>query len=163
MGLLILMRKILVAFLLLVATAPCSLFAQNTLTIIQKDGQQFHYGFSEKPVITYTDNDLVISTDKVVVNYPLTAIRKFVFTDGAETQVEGIEADNKPLLSLEDYMVEITGGVADANVIVFASDGKNVFNGKFDSEGRISFSIAEFPDGVYVIKTENLTCKILKK
>ena len=52
------------------------LFGQNTLTIHQKDGKEFSYGFSEKPVITYTDNDLVLTTTNTVVEFPLSALSK---------------------------------------------------------------------------------------
>ncbi|MBO4498705.1 MAG: hypothetical protein J5732_00430, partial [Bacteroidaceae bacterium] len=49
------------------------LLAQNTLTIHQKDGQQFSFGFSEKPVITYTENEMVLTTTRTTVKYPLSS------------------------------------------------------------------------------------------
>ncbi|MBO4500285.1 MAG: hypothetical protein J5732_08570, partial [Bacteroidaceae bacterium] len=59
--------------LLLSALAIMPIAAQNTLTIHQKDGQQFSFGFSEKPVITYTENEMVLTTTRTTVKYPLSS------------------------------------------------------------------------------------------
>lgn len=47
------MRKFVYSLTLLLVTSLLIVSAQNTLTIHQKDGSKFGYGFSEKPVITY--------------------------------------------------------------------------------------------------------------
>lgn len=149
--------------LLCVAFLIFPAMAQNTLTIYQKDGQQFSFGFAEKPVITYTDNDLVLKTSKTEVSYPLSTISKFTFSD-SETHVSDVVTDIKtPALSFEDYMVNITGAESDVTVSVIGSDGKIICSYKTDTEGCVTFSIAELPEGVYIIKSEKLTCKILKR
>ena len=149
--------------LLCVAFLIFPAMAQNTLTIYQKDGQQFSFGFAEKPVITYTDNDLVLKTSKTEVSYPLSTISKFTFSD-SETHVSDVVTDIKtPALSLEDYMVNITGAESDVTVSVIGSDGKIICSYKTDTEGCVTFSIAELAEGVYIIKSEKLTCKILKR
>ena len=56
------MKRLLLCFL--VALLVCPVFSQNTLTIHHKDGQQFSFGFEDKPVITYTETDLVLKTTK---------------------------------------------------------------------------------------------------
>lgn len=155
------MRRMLL--LLCVAFFIFPAMAQNTLTIHQKDGQQFSFGFAEKPVITYTDNDLLLKTSKTEVSYPLSTIAKFTFTD-SETDVSDVVTDIKtPALSLEDYMVNITGAKSDVTVSLIGADGKIICSYKTDKEGCVTFSIAELSEGVYIIKSENLTCKILKR
>ena len=82
-------------------TAP--VFGQNYLTIQQKDGQEFSFGFEDKPVITYTDNDLVLKTTKTELQYPLTSLSKFTFTDTA-TEVDAVRDDIKnPTFAIDDY------------------------------------------------------------
>ena len=72
------MRRLSVLLCTVLLSVP--LFSQNTLTIHQKDGQQFSFGFEDKPVITYTDTDLVLKTTKTEVQYPLASVAKFTFT-----------------------------------------------------------------------------------
>lgn len=138
-------------------------FSQNTITINQKDGQQFSFGFADKPVITYTENDLVLKTTKTEVQYPLSSLSKITFTD-AETGVDAIRDDiQSPALTLDDYVINITGAKAGINVSLIATDGKTIGTYKTDQDGSVSFSIADLSLGIYIIKSENLTFKVLKK
>ena len=73
------MKRLLICFL--VALLVCPVFSQNTLTIHQKDGKQFCYGFADKPVITYTESDLILKTANTEVRYPLAQLDKFTFDD----------------------------------------------------------------------------------
>lgn len=149
--------------IIIIAFLAIPIFAQNTLTIHQKDGQQFSYGFEEKPVVTFTDNDLIIKSSKTEVQYEMAKVAKFTFDD-VEDAVIGIKAnDTKSSLSLDEYTVCISGAKADVEVRLIASDGKQIQTYKTNQDGSISFSIAELPEGTYIISTESLTVKILKK
>lgn len=88
------------------------LFSQNTLTIHQKDGQQFSFGFDDKPVITYTDTDLVLKTTKTEVQYPLASVAKFTFTDVEDAVIPIKQDGNAAQLELDGYVVSITGAKA---------------------------------------------------
>lgn len=139
------------------------MMAQNTLTIHQKDGQQFSFGFEEKPVVSFTDNALAIKSTKVEVQYELAKVAKFTFDDVADV-VNAIKADDvNASITLGEYSVSITGAKADATVHLIASDGKQLQTYRTDQDGSLSFSIADLPQGTYIIASESLTCKILKK
>ena len=154
------MKRLFIILFTMVLSVPS--FSQNTLTIHQKDGQQFSFGFEDKPVITYTDNDLVLKTTKTEVQYPLSSLAKFTFTD-LEDAVISIKDDKAAQMELDNYVVSITGAKSGVTVSVVGSDGKTLNSYKTDTDGSVTFSIAELPEGVYIIKSENLTCKILKK
>ena len=148
---------------MLAAVAAAPLFSQNTLTIHQKDGKEFSYGFSEKPVITYADNDLVLTTTNTVVEFPLSAVSKFTFSD-IEDAVIGIKDNSsKASLSLDEYTVCISGAEPDQSVTLLSIDGKVLSTYKIGADGSVTFCIAELPAGTYIINSESLTCKILKK
>ena len=138
-----------------------SAFSQNTLTVFQKDGQEFSFGFDEKPVITYTDNDMIIKTTNTEVQYQLLNLQKVAFTDGP-TAVNSIDADKSKIV-LESYSVKIAGAEAGVEVTMSGVDGKTAGSYKTDSDGCVTFSIAELPEGIYLIKSENMSFKILKK
>ena len=140
-----------------------SVFAQNTLTIHQKDGQQFSFGFEDKPVITYTDTDLVLKTANTDVQFPLAALAKLTFIDVEDAVIPIKQDGNAAQLELDNYTVSINGAKAGITVTVIGSDSKTVGTYKTDSNGSITFSIADLPQGLYIINSENLTCKVLKK
>lgn len=155
------MRRMLL--LLCVAFFIFPAMAQNTLTIHQKDGQQFNFGFDDKPVITYTDTYLVLKTTKTEVQYPLASVAKFTFTDVEDAVIPIKQDSNAAQLELDGYVVSITGAKAGINVLVIGPDGKTLDTYKTGSDGSVTFSIADLPQGLYIINSENLTCKILKK
>ena len=156
------MKQILCSLAMLFFTLLSTITAQNTLIIHQKDGTTFGYGFSEKPVITYTETDLVLTTTKTVVEYPLSALFKFTFSN-VETAVSGIKQDiQTPVLSLDNYMVQITGAKPSQKVSLIDIDGKVLSTFQTDANGSLSFSISDLPKGVYIIKSQSLTCKISK-
>ena len=111
------MRKLLFILTMLFAAVPMIVSAQNTITIHQKDGKQFSFGFDDKPVITYTDTDMVLKTTKTEVQYPLSSLAKFTFTD-LEDAVISIKDDKAAKLELDNYMVSITGAKAGVTVTV---------------------------------------------
>lgn len=151
-------------FLLLISFSSLS-FSQNTLIIHQKDGQQFSYGFDEKPIVTYGDSSLIVSTTNTSVYYYLENVDKFTFTSsGSETGISsGADELKSPSVNLDNHVVRITGAKANIPVIIIGSDGRIINTFKTDVDGTVSFSISDLSEGLYVIKSEGLTCKIQKK
>lgn len=153
----------------MIITILCSAFlavpvlGQNTLTVHQKNGEQFSFGFEDKPVVTFTDNELVVTSAKTELRYEFANVAKFTFDD-VEDAVIGISPDaTKPGISLDEYVVSISGAKADVTVSLIASGGKQLQTYKTAQDGSLTFSIADLPEGIYIIASESLTCKILKK
>ena len=150
--------------LLLFISFSTLLFSQNTLIIHQKDGQQFSYGFDEKPFIIYGDSSLIVSTTNTRVYYYLELVDKFTFTfDGSEAGIDDVAEVKSPSVNLDSYVIKITGAKANIPVSIIGSDGRVLNTFKTDEEGTVSFNISELSEGIYVIKSEGLTCKIQKK
>ena len=155
------MKRILFCSVLMLASFAA--IAQNTLTVHQKDGQQFSFGFEDKPVVTFTDNELVVKTTKTELSYKLAKVAKFTF-DEKETAVEGVKDDAvKAGITLDEYTVNISGAKADITVRLISSDGRQLYSYKTGADGSVTFSISELPEGTYIIASESLTVKILKK
>ncbi len=150
-------------FLLALALLPLGLFAQNTLTVHQKDGQQFSFGFEEKPVVTFTHTEMVVKSKGVELRYELTRLSKFTFDD-KDTIEDAVETIvSKASITLNEYIVCISGAKADIDVRMIASDGHILQQYKTDTDGSVTFSISELPEGTYIISSESLTIKILRK
>ena len=155
------MRRFLSLLVMFLAVLPIT--AQNTLNVHQKDGQVFSFGFEEKPVVTFTDNELVVTSPRAEARYQLASVAKFTFDDSG-TAVEGIKDDSgKAVISLDEYTVSLTGAKSGIGVQLIGSDGKVIQSLKTDKNGSLTFSIAELPEGTFIISSDNLSVKILKK
>ena len=141
-----------------------SVMGQSILTIRQKDGQQFSFGFEDKPVVKFTDNEMVVTSTKTELRCALAQMAKFSFDDDKETAVEATIPDSaKAVIALDENTVSIIGAKPDATVCIFASDGKQLQSYNTNQDGIATFSIADLPKGTYIISSESLTVKILKK
>ena len=115
-------------------------FAQNTLNVWLTDGGKVSFTFADKPVVSHADNVLTISSNAASVEYPVSDVVRFTFEDAETTKVLSVKSD-----------------IVD-EVCVFDLQGTLVkrFVGG-------SFSLESLPQGVYIIKSNRSTYKIIKK
>lgn len=160
------MRKFLFALVALLMTTSLAVRSQNVMVIHLKSGTVAELAFRYNPVITFTETDAVLTTTvngrEFVVSYPLEKLTKFTFVTKDITAVEDVEERNVQFL-IEDYTVTITGAKPEIDVRLISSDGKQLGAYKTDKDGSVSFSIAELAAGTYIITSQDITFKILKK
>ena len=102
--------------------------------------------------------------DALKINYPLANLTKFTFgsKDIPDEIVEIKEDARKVKFSVDEYTVRIDGAKTETDVRILALDGKVQGTYKTDKEGSLTFSIADLPEGIYVISSEDLNVKIQK-
>lgn len=155
------MKKLIALFCVVLLAAPA--FCQNILTVHQKDGNLFRYSFEEKPVVSFTDKDIVLKSTKIEVRFDMTKVSKFTFNENA-TSADAVKADDAGTdIVLDEYTVSIVGAKADMDVRVLSSDGKVLKTFRTGHDGSIEFSITDFTEGTYLISSESVNVKILKK
>lgn len=161
------MRKFLFALVALLMTTSVALRSQNVMVVHLKTGTIAELAFKYNPVVTFTETDAVLTTTvngrEIVVSYPLEKLTKFTFVTKDITAVDEVEEDRNVQFLIEDYTVTITGAKPEIVVRLISSDGKQLGAYKTDKDGSVSFSIAELAVGTYIIASEDITFKILKK
>ena len=160
------MRKFLFALVALLMTTSLAVRSQNVMVIHLKSGTIAELAFKYNPVVTFTETDAVLTTTvngrEIVVSYPLEKLTKFTFVTKDITAVDEVEDRNVQFM-IEDYTVTITGAKPEIVVRLISMDGKQLGAYKTDKDGSVSFSIAELAVGTYIIASEDITFKILKK
>lgn len=165
------MKRFLIAVIALMMMAPMALRSQNVVTVHLKEGTPLYLAFKYEPVVTFTDSTIVLTTKvegrTLSVSYPLDKLVKFTFdtqnlNPTTPTEVEGIQ-EKKLIFSFDDYLVNISGAKANADVRLIASNGKQLNAYRTDSEGSAQFSIADLPAGTYIVNVDGITFKIMKK
>lgn len=132
----------------------------TTLEVWTRSGQKIAYALSERPVATYSDNDLVLTTSEMVINYPLAELHKFTFgTDEASSVI----AHSAPVgkVAQQNGTLILSGFQAGIQVAVYTIDGRLAFSGKTATNGTLELSLRQLFAGVYVVKTGSLTHKIV--
>lgn len=169
------MKKLLIAFMALLIM-PLALSAQNVMTAHLKNGSTYDLFFKLKPVVTFTETNLIITlSTSDSYSFALGDFDQFTFTTKDDTdptppppptpsEVEGIEeAAHNAAIYFDEYDVTISGAKAGMAVTIYAADGKIINSYKTDKEGSLTFSVSNLSEGTYIIKSEDLTIKFLKK
>lgn len=139
------MKKVLLSLLTLFAATAS--WAETALFVHEKSGATVEFAFSEKPVVTYTEDYLVISFADGSVMYPLSNMQKFTFGE------------------VDEYVTRITApvNVAPQPTQIYSLDGKLMRTLQPSENGTTSASLEGLSAGTYVIKNGKTSYKVLKK
>lgn len=147
------------AMIVLLAIGSCTLMAQ-TLVIWQKDGSKVYYNLDESPKTTFTPEELVMTTSTAVIKYPLANILRYTYETEA-TNIGEMKSPNIGIKQNGDELI-VVGLPLGKSITVFSADGKQLMSKRSDGSNRLTLSLSGLPAGVYVIKAENMTYKLMK-
>lgn len=153
------MRKLLTTlFLVVLATVA---WAQNAVAVWQQDGKVAKFGFAEKPVVTYADNNLVIATTQTTVEYPIYLLRKISFdVDWTVDAVEEVKADVQ--FSFRGGALTVRDGEPGSQVILYNIKGVQVGQYRLDGDGNATIPTENLSKDFYVVKSRCFTFKFRK-
>lgn len=116
------------------------LSAETVLNIHQKTGIIVGVSFAEKPILTYSGTVIIISTEKETIEYPVAELSKITFEE-TQTSTSSIYTSAKAYNKVYD--------IHGREVSVF-DKGENV-------------DLDNLPNGIYIVKTDCSTYKIIKR
>ncbi len=132
---------------LLTFFAATAVWADTALFVHPKTGGVLEIAFSEKPVVTYSDGNLIITAAEASVTYPLSNMDKFTFGE------------------VDDQVTRITAPVntAPQPTYIYSLDGKLMRTLQPSEDGTTPASLDGLTPGTYVIKNGKTSYKVLKR
>ncbi len=134
----------------------------DRLIVWHKDGQKTYYDLEEKPKTTFVGTDIVITTSTMTINYPLEQVLRYTY----ELQPSGIENINmsKPVrVSQRGDNIVFENLKKGTRILLFSTDGKQLASQNADGSKSITISLGNRPAGVYIVKANNITYKMMKR
>jgi hypothetical protein len=135
--------------------------ADQMLQIVKMDGQTHTINLNQEPVTTYQDGNLVITTINATITYPLEVVRKFVFISGTE-DIQNIKGD-KFEISKDGRFLTLSGLKSDTDAYLYSVNGILMERIHVTSSTSISINLESYPIGVYMIKVDGATFKIMNQ
>ena len=151
-----------------VATCEVNVTEQQfyDLVVWLKNGEKNMFRLSEHPVVSYADGAFILKTSRTEAEYKASSVRKFTLLDEKDDPAASVqevkEKPNSHVYYSED-VVEMTGGKPNSRGNVYRLDGKRADTMETDAEGNLTFSVAQYPAGTYIIESETITFKISKR
>lgn len=139
--------------------------AENNLThlvVWAKDGTKKAYALAEKPKVTFTETELVITTKGVEVDYPLENMARFTYEDDSPDAITNLQTDELSF-KLDGESLLFPALKANSTVSVYTLKGTLVFKKTVCQNGEYAFPLSNLNAGVYMVNVNGLTYKIMKR
>lgn len=134
----------------------------TNLNVWAKDGTKVAYILAEKPRITFTETDLVISTNGVEVNYALENMSRITYEENTGTSITNLQTD-KNSFKLDGESLLFTILKANTSVSFYSLNGTLVFQKTIQKDGEYAFPLSQLKAGTYVVAVNGITFKFVKK
>lgn len=149
------------SLILFLLSCCCSIMADQMLQIVKADGQTHTINLNQEPVTSYKDGNLVITTINATISYPLEVVRKFVYISGSN-DIENLKGD-KFEISRDGRFLTLSGLDKDTDAYLFSVNGLLMKRIHITANTSVSINIESYPLGVYMIKIDGATYKILNQ
>ncbi|MCB9018217.1 MAG: T9SS type A sorting domain-containing protein [Paludibacteraceae bacterium] len=131
------------------------------LVVEEKTGGVTSYYLGDSPVLTIEDNSLVVKTNNANAEFSLSDVSKYYFRSGTTSVPDSQEVC--PLMSVAGDEIRLSGFSTQTLVRVYKVSGQSVGAYRTNEVGSLTISLANFSDGVYLVKTNSSTIKITKR
>jgi len=134
----------------------------TNLVVWAKDGTKVAFALAEKPKVTFTETDLVITAKGVEVNYLLENMDRFTYESNDESAIINLQTDESPFKHTGDSLL-FPALKANSTVAVYSLNGALVFKITIRQNGEYAFPLSNLNAGVYMVNVNGLTYKIMKR
>lgn len=162
------MKKTLVMLLSLFAFSMSAMAEDAGITFLLRDGKKVSFTFAQKPVVSLSETNMVVSVGgEKKVSYAYADVLRVMVDAGASTGVEDAVTRGTAqhaVFTLSANTLSASGLMANERIALYATDGKLLVNGQAGSDGRAIISMSSLPAGVYVVRTQSgISYKLFKK
>ena len=136
----------------------------KTLVVLTKDGAKTEFLLGDNPKVLFKGKDLRITSAKADVTYALADILRFTYVNTNPTGINELaEMDDPTEVSYQDGTLVLSQLKEGAVVGVYSLDGKLVQQLRAGHRGTYRLSLSSLPKGVYIVKADTITYKIMKR
>lgn len=161
-------RSLVAGFLMTFAIlCPMTMMADDGMwrkTIIVKtlDGGSMEYLIDKNTKVKIEKPNLIIETEGVVLTYELENMSQVRYGKRqVPTGVGSLKPDNATPFKMKDEMLFFNDLKENTLINIYTADGKTISSRHYTGNAQISLS--DLPAGVYFVKMNNETYKIVKK
>lgn len=134
----------------------------NSLVVWAKDGTKVAYALADKPKVTFTETEMVITSNGIEVNYALENMVRFTYENSSITGITDLK-NGETFFKLNGEALLFPSLKANSTMSVYSANGTLIFKQTVRKDGEYSFPISNLNTGVYMVNVNGITYKILKR
>ncbi|MBO7068957.1 MAG: T9SS type A sorting domain-containing protein [Bacteroidaceae bacterium] len=157
------LRKVMLLLLLLTgSTLSSTAESVNALIVQLKNGTKTTFFLNQKPEVLFRGTNLKVVSESSQTTYALSDILRFTYeTYDDEDRIIGAVKDPTDI-SFKNGVLVISQLREGAAVSVYTTDGKLLKHLTAQNRGTYRLNLSTLPQGVYLIKADDITYKITK-
>ena len=133
----------------------------TSLILLLKDGTTQTYELAEQPVITVVGTELKIVANHADVRIPLSDVVRYTFQKRT-TGIDEVDT-NQEVIDYKDGVLTLSGLEAGTPISLYTIDGRLLQAHTVADDGTYRQSFASLRQGVYVVKVNHKSYKIMKR
>ena len=138
--------------------------SENPILVVWKaDGTKAYYELNDMPESTFEDGKLVIRTQSATVEYPMSEVLRYTYDGVGTNGVSKARGLHGAMVKRELNSVTIVNLKEGSQVQLFNSEGALLDTKTSNGDEPIVISVANQPNGVYIVKYESQTLKLIKR
>lgn len=135
---------------------------QSRLVVWAKDGTKTFFDLAENPKTTFKDNNLIITCESMAISYPLDQVLRYTY-ELVSTSIESISTEKTVHISQHDDVLTLENLKTGTIVSLYTAEGKLVSAQTTGSNRSVTISLSDHPAGVYIVKANDVTYKMMKR
>ncbi len=150
--------------LLLMALFPSTMILRaesSVITIWMKNGSSLTTSFEKYPRLVSMGASSELKSDDQVVEIHQEDLKQITF--GAPTDVQLLQASGTAKYIMEDNYIYVSGEQPNSEVSLYETDGKLLKNAQVAADGSVTLSLPNQKKGVFLLKSNSINVKVLKK
>jgi len=151
-------------------SASCSVIVpmpDYQLVVWTRDGSRAEFAFADKPQVTIEGDKFVVATQSTNMEFLAVDILRFTLEDAAEVPENPSQVDLQRISQvdwkLSDGQLRLSGCRPGSIVSLFSASGQMLYQWRTDDEGSLVVDFSGHVQGIYIVKTETISFKIIKK
>lgn len=154
------MRKSLLVVWGLFVGSMCANAAAQYMTVEQKNGEKFSFLLDDKPVITYSNGDLVVN-GSAATSYAISEVKNYHFTETPWTGASKVEANRISISNLDETTLLLQNAPASEKVMLANANGIALYTTTTATDGTVKIALPS-QKGVYVLVIGTKSFKVIR-
>lgn len=151
-------------FSLIIFFSSINLWAENNpgVNLHFASGEQMVIQLEDEPMFTFENDDIVITTNKIILRFSSNELLKFTHVNIYPSSVENLETEKVRVCFTKDG-IYASNLKPHSKFSVYSQDGKLVCSSLANENGTVNVSFHTHKGLVYIIKTDSIDFKIIKQ
>lgn len=127
-----------------------------------KSGEQISFPVSEKPKVTHNNDSYIVFSTTTSVEYVTADVKKFTLEPINPDGIESIKPLDSNICQFDNTLI-LSEFRAGSIVKIITLNGQSLITETINNDGTLSIDLSSLNKGIYIISTECITCKFIKR